>query len=139
MDRVGADFGRCVSMIRERLGAAPAVVQLPLGSEDSFAGVVDLLEMRALVWDEGSPRGESWATVAVPAALEAEARHAHDALIDASSPLPASIRAWLPRVTGVWNATKGRKERIGRIVQMHANHREPRPIAYAGDIIASWA
>ena len=55
MDRIGANFTRCVDMIQDRLGATVAVVQLPIGVESSFVGVVDLLEMKALVWDEGSP------------------------------------------------------------------------------------
>ncbi|MCG8543664.1 MAG: elongation factor G, partial [Alphaproteobacteria bacterium] len=52
MDRVGADFFRCVEMFRDRLGANPAVLQLPIGSEDKFAGVVDLVRMKAIIWKE---------------------------------------------------------------------------------------
>ena len=52
MDRVGADFYRCVDMIVERLGANPLVLQLPLGSEAQFKGVIDLIEMKAIVWQE---------------------------------------------------------------------------------------
>jgi elongation factor G len=63
MDRIGANFSRCVDMIEDRLGATVAVIQLPIGVESSFVGVVDLLEMKALVWgDEGSSRGESYTT-----------------------------------------------------------------------------
>ena len=51
MDRSGANFLRCVQMIRDRLGARPLPVQIPLGSEDNFKGMVDLVEMKALVWD----------------------------------------------------------------------------------------
>ena len=58
MDRIGADFGRTVSMIRDRLDAVPAVVQLPIGVEGTFCGVVDLLRMEALVWDD--EMGEKW-------------------------------------------------------------------------------
>src|SRR4029078_1100804 len=50
MDRVGADFARCVSMIRDRLDATPAVVQLRISAEGDFRGVIDLVEMRAIVW-----------------------------------------------------------------------------------------
>src|SRR6059036_3815995 len=71
MDRVGADFERTVSMIQERLHATPLVIQLPWGSEQSFAGVIDLIEMKGLRWDEGM--GESWETVEVPAELRAKA------------------------------------------------------------------
>ena len=52
MDRVGADFYRCVDMIVDRLGANPLVLQLPLGSEANFKGVIDLIEMKAIVWQE---------------------------------------------------------------------------------------
>src|ERR1044071_10394256 len=51
MDRSGANFVRCVDMIKNRLGARPLVVQLPIGSEDNFKGMIDLVEENALVWD----------------------------------------------------------------------------------------
>ncbi|MEO0883375.1 MAG: elongation factor G, partial [Pseudomonadota bacterium] len=54
MDSLGADFGRVVEMIRERLGAEPLVVQLPIGSESQFSGIVDLVGMRAWQWTDGS-------------------------------------------------------------------------------------
>jgi elongation factor G len=54
MDRVGADFFRGISMIRERLKANPVPIQLPVGKEDSYAGVIDLVEMKAIIWDEES-------------------------------------------------------------------------------------
>src|SRR5213594_2513864 len=50
-DRMGADFQRCVDMIVERLGANPVVIQLPIGSEDRFKGVIDLIDMKALYWE----------------------------------------------------------------------------------------
>jgi len=52
MDRIGADFFRSVDMIRERLGALPMILQLPWGAEDTFRGVIDLLEMKAIAWDD---------------------------------------------------------------------------------------
>jgi elongation factor G len=241
MDRIGANFARCVDMIQDRLGATVAVVQLPIGVESNFAGVVDLLEMNALVWDESSPRGESFSVVEIPAALEEEAARWRANLVDTVSTFDdritekflndeeitgADLRAALRRATisnqavpvlcgasfknkgvqpmldgviaylpspldvpatagkdlkgereleraaddkapfsalafkimsdqhlgklvfarvysgmasqgdSVLNSSRDRKERIGRIVQMHANHREPREVAYAGDIIA---
>lgn len=54
MDRVGADFFGTMQMIREKLGANPVALQLPLGSEDSFKGVIDLIAMKAIIWDEES-------------------------------------------------------------------------------------
>ena len=52
MDRQGADFLRVVSQIREKLHANPIIVQLPIGVEDSFTGVVDLIENKAFTWDD---------------------------------------------------------------------------------------
>src|ERR1700736_6019792 len=52
MDRIGADFFRCVAMIKDRLDCLPAVVQLPIGVESEFRGVIDLINMKALVWDD---------------------------------------------------------------------------------------
>jgi len=54
MDRTGADFYRCVDMIVDRLGAIPAVLQLPIGSETEFVGVIDIVKMRAIVWKDES-------------------------------------------------------------------------------------
>ena len=54
MDRIGADFFRCVEMFKDRLGAVPAVLQLPIGSEAEFIGVVDLITMRAIIWKDES-------------------------------------------------------------------------------------
>jgi len=242
MDRIGANFSRCVDMIEDRLGATVAVIQLPIGVESSFVGVVDLLEMKALVWgEEGSSRGESYTTVDIPANLTEKAVAARATLVDVlatfddsitekflnEEEIPSSLlRTALRRATisgqavpvlcgaafknkgvqpmldavvsflpspldvpptkgkdlkgekdlerladdkaplsalafkimadqhlgklvfariysgmlaqgdTVLNSTRDRKERIGRIVQMHANHREPRDVAYAGDIIA---
>jgi len=243
MDRIGANFSRCVDMIEDRLGATVAVVQLPIGVESSFVGVVDLIEMKALVWgeEEGSSRGESYTTVDIPANLIEKAAAARATLVDVlatfddsitekflnEEEIPSSLlRTALRRATisgqavpvlcgaafknkgvqpmldavvsflpspldvpptkgkdlkgendlerladdkeplsalafkimadqhlgklvfariysgmlaqgdTVLNSTRDRKERIGRIVQMHANHREPRDVAYAGDIIA---
>ena len=242
MDRIGADFERTVAMIRDRLDALPAVTQLPIGAESEFVGVVDLLEMKALVWgEEGSSRGESYTSVEIPANLMEKAVAARATLVDVLSTfddtitekflneeeiLSSLLRSALRRATisgqavpvlcgaafknkgvqpmldavvnylpspldvpptkgkdlkgekdlerladdkeplsalafkimadqhlgklvfariysgmlaqgdTVLNSTRDRKERIGRIVQMHANHREPRDVAYAGDIIA---
>src|SRR5919204_4218606 len=55
MDRLGADFTRTVEMIRERLGAKPVPIQIPIGAEDRFRGVIDLIDERALVWDQDTP------------------------------------------------------------------------------------
>jgi elongation factor G len=239
MDRVGADFDRTVAMIRDRLEATPAVVQIPIGAEGSFEGVIDLLKMRALVWGEGM--GETWETREIPARLAGAAEEARHALIDVVSnfddnvmeryvseeeitpddlrkairtatiasevvpvlcgsafknkavqPMLDAVVDYLPspldvpptmgiepktgneierhprddepfsslafkimsdpfvgkltylrvysgtleKGTTVLNTNRDRKERIGRILQMHANHREDRDAVYTGDIVA---
>jgi elongation factor G len=240
MDRVGADFRRCVEMIKERLDATPAVTQLPIGSEGTFRGVIDLVAMKALVWPiDDDSEGARFDVVDIPAeyALEAEAgrlelietiahvddhlmekyldggeltadeiKHAIrlgtlafefvpvlcgsafknkgvqpmlDAVVDylpspldipptegvdmkgedterkASENEPFSALAFkivadpygkltyfriysgkLHKGSEVYNSTKDRKERIGRILRMHANQREDIDVAYAGDIVA---
>jgi elongation factor G len=239
MDRVGADFDRTVAMIRDRLEATPAVVQLPIGAEGSFEGVIDLLKMKALVWGEGM--GETWETREIPAHLAGACEEARHALIDVVSnfddnvmeryvaeqeitpddlrkairtatiaseivpvlcgsafknkavqPMLDAVVDYLPspldvpptigieprtgneierhprddepfsslafkimsdpfvgkltylrvysgtleKGTTVLNTSRDRKERIGRILQMHANHREDRDAVYTGDIVA---
>ncbi|HEY3524440.1 MAG TPA: GTP-binding protein, partial [Candidatus Limnocylindrales bacterium] len=79
LDRTGADFWRCVDMIRDRLGATPVPIQIPIGSEDAFKGVVDLVRMKALVYRDD--RGEQIDVVDVPAELADEAKRHRDALV----------------------------------------------------------
>ncbi|HXY92703.1 MAG TPA: elongation factor G, partial [Acidimicrobiia bacterium] len=240
MDRVGADFFRCVDMITDRLDATVAIAQLPIGAESDFRGVVDLLTMRGLVWEDGM--GERYDTVDIPDELVADAEHWRHELIDVVSrfdervlekyvadqeitaddlrtalraatvagdvvpvlcgsafknkgvqPLLDAVVDYLPSpvdvpaIAGtdpadeehelerepaddqpfaalafkimsdrhigkltyfrvysgklaagsqVLNVTKGRKERVGRILQMHANHREDKAAVFAGDIVA---
>jgi elongation factor G len=240
MDRVGADFRRCVEMISERLAATPAVLQLPIGAEGTFQGVIDLVKMKALMWPlDDDTEGAKFDTVDIPADMlqEAEAgrlelletiahvddhlmekylegdeltedeiKHAIrlgtlsfefvpvlcgsafknkgvqpmlDAVVDyLPSPLdipptegvdmkgeaterkadenaPFSALAFkivadpygkltyfriysgkLEKGSEVYNSTKDRKERIGRILRMHSNQREDIDVAYAGDIVA---
>ena len=241
MDRTGADFDQCVEMIKDRLDATVAVVQLPIGSEGEFRGVVDLVHMRALVWDDGM--GEEWTEEEIPAQMKAAAEEARHQLIDVVSnhddtimekylgdeeitpedllrairtatlgshavpilcgsafknkgvqPMLDAVVDYLPspldipptmgtvprkegvtverppddtapfaalafkimtdpyvgkltylrvysgtltKGSGVMNSTKDRKERIGRILQMHANSREDLDVTYAGDIVAA--
>ncbi|HEV7527103.1 MAG TPA: elongation factor G [Acidimicrobiia bacterium] len=240
MDRVGADFERCVAMMRDRLDAVPAVVQLPIGSESDFRGVIDLVAMKAIVWPlDDDTEGAEFAVVDIPdefAEAAAAARYelietiAHvddhlmekylegeelttdevkaairtgtlsfefvpvlcgsafknkgvqpmlDAVVDylpapidikptegvdmsgepverkASENEPFSALAFkivadpygkltyfriysgkLEKGSEIYNSTKDRKERIGRILRMHANQREDIDVAYAGDIVA---
>ncbi len=82
MDRVGADFDRGVSMIRERLGANPVPLQLPIGKEENFVGVIDLVAMQALIWDEEN-LGASFRTEEIAADMQADAEAARDKLLEA--------------------------------------------------------
>jgi elongation factor G len=232
---------RSVDMIRDRLGAQTAVVQLPIGAEANFVGVIDLIGMKALVWDDSSEKGESWSVQDIPEQLLDDAEVWHARLIDTLSnyddaitekflgdeeisaedlrralrhstidnqvvpvlcgsafknkgvqPMLDAVVDFLPspldlpptkgmdlkgieelerrpddnesfsalafkimtdphmgkltyarvysgklaKGSGVLNSTKDRKERVGRILQMHANHREDKDAAFAGDIVA---
>jgi elongation factor G len=240
MDRIGADFERTVEMIRDRLDALPAVIQLPIGAESEFKGVIDLLEEKALVWS--SDMGEEWETLEVPESLAVETEDARHQLIDVVSnfddvimekylaeepitavdlrralrtatlaaavvpvlcgsafknkgvqPMLDAVVDFLPspldlpptqghrpnhleeieerkaddadafsalafkimtdpfvgkltyirvysgtlqKGASITNTTKDKKERVGRILQMHANHREDKDAIFAGDIMA---
>ncbi len=84
MDRVGADFDRAVRQIRERLRANPVVMQLPYGKEENLKGVIDLVEMQAVVFDESS-EGARWSLEKIPAADEARAQEARQKLLEAAA------------------------------------------------------
>jgi elongation factor G len=243
MDRIGADFFAAVDSIKDRLGATVALVQIPIGAEGHFRGVVDLVEMKALVWgDEEGKKGEEFEVVAIPDDLADEAETYRHELIDVLSnfdenimekyvgeeeitaedlrsalrhgtiageinpilcgsafknkgvqPMLDGVVDYLPAPTDlpaikgldtkgieelereandtapfsalafkimsdphvgkltyfrvysgtleagsyVYNSTKGKKERIGRLLQMHANHREDLEAVFAGDIVAA--
>ncbi|MFD8309304.1 elongation factor G [Streptomyces sp. NPDC059690] len=95
LDRAGADLDAAVASIRERLHPAPLVVQLPIGAEDRFTGVVDLLRMRALVWAEGADTAEE---VPVPQRLREEARRRRRLLEEAVAELhPAALEEFVGR------------------------------------------
>ena len=81
MDRVGADFNRGLKMMRDRLGANPVPIQLPIGHEDLFRGVIDLVQMKAIVWDNES-LGANYETMDIPADLLADAQAAREAMIE---------------------------------------------------------
>jgi len=82
LDRTGASFEHCVETIKNRLNAIPAVVQLPIGSEANFIGVIDLIEMRALTWRGETKIGEDYTVEEIPAELVDQAQEAHHALIE---------------------------------------------------------
>jgi elongation factor G len=92
MDRIGADFGRAVGMIRERLGARPIPLQLPIGSADSFTGVVDVLRDRALVWD-GTELGAAFRETDVPPELRAAAAECREKALEAAADVDEAVMA----------------------------------------------
>ena len=80
MDRVGADFFRCVEMIKNRLECVPAVIQLPIGAESEYQGLIDLATMKAIIYHDD--KGENFETVDIPADYQAQAEEYHATLID---------------------------------------------------------
>ncbi len=84
MDRAGADYLRVVDQVRERLGANPVPIQLPIGAEEKFAGVIDLLRMRAIYWDE-SNMGTTYEARDIPDELLAEAQSWREKMIEAAA------------------------------------------------------
>jgi elongation factor G len=82
MDRTGADFFAAVESIKERLDAKPVVIQLPIGAEADFAGVIDLVRMKALVW-KNEDLGAEWDELDIPAEYEELARRYHNDLMEA--------------------------------------------------------
>jgi elongation factor G len=240
MDKIGADFFKCLDDIKTRLGAKPVAIQLPIGSEQNFKGIVDLVRMKGVVWDDES-LGAKYHDIDIPADMLDQAKEYRDKMIESAceldddattaylegkipdeatikklirkavitaaffpvlcgsafknkgvQPLLDAVVDYLPspldvppikginpdngeevvrepkdnapmallafkimddpfvgtitfcRIysgtlssgTGVINSTKERKERIGRMLLMHANNREDIKEAYAGDIVA---
>ncbi|NRB72462.1 MAG: elongation factor G [Xanthomonadales bacterium] len=90
MDRTGADFGRVLDQISERLGARPVPVQLPIGAEEAFEGVVDLVRMQAIYWD-AEDMGVSFEAREIPAELLAEAEAARETLVEMAAEASESL------------------------------------------------
>ena len=82
MDRVGAEFHRCVEMIESRLGAVPLALQIPIGSEGDFRGVIDLVQMKALVWPLDTLLGASYDIEEIPSTHVEAAREWRDRLVE---------------------------------------------------------
>jgi elongation factor G len=243
MDRIGADYFRCLDMLRDRLGAHPVPIQIPIGRESEFHGLVDLIDQVALVWDENDETlGKEYKKTAVPPAMADLVREYREKMIEALAEVdehlmekyvgeaaisPAEIKAAVRKGTtamklfpviagasfknkgvqplldavidylpspvdippvegvnpdtreveerkpaddqpfaalafkimndqhvgqlvflrvysgtlnsgaGVYNSTKGKKERVGRLLRMHANKREEIDAIAAGDIAAA--
>ncbi|MGW8379174.1 elongation factor G [Streptomyces sp. ODS28] len=114
LDRTGAEFHRCVDMIEDRLGAVPLVMQLPIGTEADFKGVVDLVSMKALVWSAETKLGEAYETVDIPDThveaadewrgklLEAVAENDEEMMelyLEGTEPTEEQLRAAIRRIT----------------------------------------
>ena len=84
MDRIGADFLRVVDQIRERLGANPIPVQVAIGAEEDFKGVIDLVQMKAISWDD-SDKGVSFTLEDIPVDLQSEAEQWRESLVEAAA------------------------------------------------------
>jgi elongation factor G len=82
LDRIGADFFRAIRMIRDRLGAVPLVLQIPWGNEDDFKGVIDLVKMKGILWEEET-LGAEFSEVSIPADMQEEALKHRDHLLEA--------------------------------------------------------
>ncbi|PRD40570.1 elongation factor G [Phyllobacterium phragmitis] len=95
MDKIGADFYRSVDMVKTRLGAKAVVMQLPVGAESDFKGVVDLVEMKALIWRDEA-LGAQWDIVEIPADLQEKAEEYREYLIEAAVEVDeAAMEAYL--------------------------------------------
>ena len=90
MDRVGADFPRVVDQIRERLNANPVVLQLPLGAEENFRGVIDLVKMKAIVWDDEN-LGADYREEEIPADMAAAVAAAREKLLEGAADADESL------------------------------------------------
>src|SRR6266481_1116864 len=187
MDKTGADFYKCMQDIVDRLGAKPIAIQLPIGSENNFKGLVDLVRMKGVVWEEEA-LGANFKDIDIPADLVDKAREYREKMLEAAveldddalaayldgkepdeatlkrlirkavltgaffpvlcgsafknkgvQPLLDAVVDYLPSpvdVPAIKGVDEDRKERIGRMLLMHANNREDIKEAFAGDIVA---
>jgi len=81
MDKIGADFEFVVGTIRDRLGANPVPIQLPIGAADTFRGVIDLIELKAYEWDEDT-KGREWREIPIPEDMKEKVEHARNYMIE---------------------------------------------------------
>jgi elongation factor G len=95
MDKIGADFDKCLSDIKERLGARPVAIQYPIGAEDQFKGLVDLIKMKAIIWNDES-MGAEYVEEEIPADLKDRAEELRLEMIEAAVELDeAAMEAYL--------------------------------------------
>ena len=108
LDRTGANFFRCVDMMVERLGANPLVLQIPIGAEADFIGVVDLVQMKALTWRGETKLGEDYAIEDIPAELADQAAEYREKLLEGVAET-TTTRSWSP--TSVARRSRSRRSR----------------------------
>ncbi len=97
MDRSGADFLRVVEQIQSRLGAQPVPIQLPIGSEDKFEGVIDLVRMKAIYWNE-QDRGVTYREAPIPDDMHAESQRYHERMVESAAEADETLmEAYLER------------------------------------------
>jgi elongation factor G len=82
MDRVGADFYRCLAMLKDRLGAHPVPIQIPIGREEAFRGVVNLIDQTACVWDDDETLGQKFSVIEIPADLQAQVAEYREKMLE---------------------------------------------------------
>ncbi|TDJ59610.1 MAG: elongation factor G [Nitrospina sp.] len=93
MDRAGADFLNCVAQMRDRLNANPVLAQLPVGAEDRFEGVVDLVTMKANIYSDKNSKGETYDVVEIPENLREQAEEYREKLMEALSDVDEALMA----------------------------------------------
>ena len=95
MDKVGADFFKCLEEIKSRLGAKPVAIQLPIGSENAFRGIIDLVRMKGVIWDEEG-LGAKYHDIEIPDDMLAQAKEYREKMIEAAVDLDdAAMAAYL--------------------------------------------
>ncbi len=104
LDRLGANFERAVSMMRERLGANPVPVQIPMMAADDFLGVVDLIRMRGIIWDQAS-QGQEFEYVDIPPDYLEAAEHARRFMIETAAEMDESCWNTTSKTTA-WTRSK---------------------------------
>jgi len=140
LDRLGADFYRVVDQVKNVLAANPLIMTLPIGTEDDFVGVVDVLSKKAYIWDDsGLP--ENYKVEDVPADMvdDVPFRALAFKIMDDRFGALTFIRVYsgvLNKGDTILNSFTGKTERVGRMVEMHADERSELSSAQAGDIIA---
>jgi elongation factor G len=83
MDRVGADFFQCIDLVRERLGAHPVPLQIPIGREDQYRGLVDLIDEVGLVWtDDDDSLGKEYTKIEIPAEMKEQVKEYREKMIE---------------------------------------------------------